>query len=63
MTLLDLWTALALMAVVEGLLYALFPSAMRQALLQISAIGAEALRPVGLLVASLGVAALWLLRG
>lgn len=63
MTLLDLWTALALMAVVEGLLYALFPTAMRQALLQIVAQPADVLRLVGLFVAALGVAALWLLRG
>ena len=47
----DLLTALALVLVIEGVLYAAFPSGMRRAL------------ESGLVAAAIGVAAVWLVRG
>ncbi len=58
----ELLTALCLVLVIEGLLYALFPDAMRRAMAQVLALPASTLRTAGLAAASLGVALLWLLR-
>ena len=63
MTLADLWTALALMAVIEGVLYALFPEAMRRMMTRVLAQPVDVMRLTGLMVATLGVASLWMLRG
>jgi uncharacterized protein len=58
----DLWTALALVLVIEGILYALFPDGMKRMGAQMLAVPAPVLRAVGLAAACLGVGAVWLMR-
>ena len=58
----DLATALALVLVIEGALYALFPAGMRRVVAQVLAMPVEGLRVTGLVAALLGVAAVWLIR-
>ena len=58
----DLWTALALVLVIEGLFYALFPGLMKRAMASILEVPAETLRFAGLVVAVFGVGLVWLLR-
>lgn len=58
----DLATALALVLVIEGVLYALFPVVMRRMVAQVLAMPVEVLRATGLVAALLGVAAVWLIR-
>jgi uncharacterized protein YjeT (DUF2065 family) len=58
----DLGTALALVLVIEGMLYALFPDGMKRMIAQMLAVPATTLRAVGLAGACLGVIAVWLLR-
>jgi uncharacterized protein len=62
MTLDDLWRALALMAVLEGFLYAVAPEAMKRMLAAAQSQSADALRLGGLAIAALGVGCLWLLK-
>ena len=62
MTLDDLWRALALMAVIEGFLYALFPNHAKRMVAYVLALPADTLRQAGLMIAAVGVGALWLLR-
>jgi uncharacterized protein YjeT (DUF2065 family) len=59
----DLVTALALVLVLEGLLWAVSPNAMKRAAAMALALANEQLRLGGLVAASLGVLLLWLLRG
>ena len=59
---LDLFTAIALILVIEGALYALFPNAMRRAVTQILLIPENQLRTVGLVLAVTGFGIVWLLR-
>lgn len=59
----DLATALALMLVVEGVLYAAFPSAMRRAIQAALELPDATLRGAGLAAAAVGVVAVWLIRG
>ena len=59
----DLWTALALVLVIEGCLWALFPDAMRRAMAQAMALPAPTLRLGGLAFAAVGVLAVWMIRG
>jgi len=59
----DLITALALVLVIEGALYALFPDAMKRIVLRIADMPAATLRNVGLVAATVGVAIVWLIRG
>ena len=59
----DLITALALVLVIEGALYALFPDAMKRIVLRIADMPAATLRHVGLVAATVGVAFVWLIRG
>jgi uncharacterized protein YjeT (DUF2065 family) len=59
----DLITALALVLVIEGALYALFPDAMKRAVLSIADLPASILRNAGLVAAAVGVAIVWLVRG
>ncbi len=59
----DLITALALVLVIEGALYALFPDAMKRVVLSIADMPAATLRNVGLVAAAVGVAIVWLVRG
>jgi uncharacterized protein YjeT (DUF2065 family) len=54
--------AIALIFVIEGVLYALFPAAMQKMLQQISVLPPRSLRSAGLFSAFLGVAIVWLLK-
>jgi uncharacterized protein len=58
----DLWTALALVLVIEGTLYALFPEAMKRATSRALLLPSQALRVAGLAAACLGVVLVWLVR-
>lgn len=53
----DLLTGLALALVIEGVLYAAFPAAMRRAIVAALALPESTLRVAGLIAAALGVAA------
>ena len=59
----DLWVGLALVLVIEGALYALFPDAMKRAVMSIADMPAAILRNAGLVAAVVGVAIVWLVRG
>ncbi len=59
----DLATALALLLVIEGALYALFPEAMKRVVLGIVDLPPATLRNAGLIAAAVGVAIVWLVRG
>jgi uncharacterized protein len=58
----DLATGLALVLVVEGTLYALFPLGMQRMAVQMAAVPSAVLRATGLFAAAIGVAAVWLIR-
>ncbi len=58
----DLGTGIALVLVIEGILYALFPEGMKRAAARALAMPAQALRTAGWLVATIGVLLVWLLR-
>ncbi len=60
---LDLLSALCLVFVIEGALYALFPDTMKRMLAEVGAIPSSMLRSAGLAAAGLGVFFLWLIRG
>jgi hypothetical protein len=53
----------ALVLVIEGGLYALFPGGMRRMMAQMQQIPENRLRTMGLIGAVIGVAAVWVLRG
>ena len=59
----DLMTALALAVTIEGILYALFPDAMKRMMAEAIKQSPAALRTVGLAAAAAGVFVLWLVRG
>jgi uncharacterized protein YjeT (DUF2065 family) len=59
----DFLTGLALVLVIEGALYALFPGGMRRMMAQLQEIPENRLRTMGLLGAVVGVIGVWLLRG
>ncbi len=59
----DLFTALALVLVIEGLFLALFPHRLRQILAAMEQMPPEALRLGGLAAATAGVLLVWFLRG
>lgn len=59
----DLLTAFALVLVIEGGLYALFPAGMRRMMIQMQEIPESRLRMIGVIGAVAGVIAVWLLRG
>ncbi len=59
----DLFTALALVLVIEGLFLALFPNRLRQIVVMMEQMSPEALRLGGLTAVTLGVLLVWLLRG
>jgi len=63
MTAADIWNALGLMAVFEGVLYALFPGHMKRMMEMALTQPEDSLRMFGLMVAFLGVASLWWMRG
>jgi len=58
----DLATALALVFVIEGILYSMFPDAMKRVVAQVTVLPPSALRVTGVLAAAFGVAAVWLIR-
>jgi uncharacterized protein YjeT (DUF2065 family) len=58
----DLWTALALVLVIEGVLYALFPEGMKKMIAQMMMVSPAVLRMAGLAAAVTGVAVVWFLR-
>jgi uncharacterized protein YjeT (DUF2065 family) len=58
----DLWTALALVLVIEGALYALFPEGMKRAAARALLIPPQAMRLAGLAAACVGVVLVWLVR-
>lgn len=59
----DLLTAFALVLVIEGVLYAAFPGAMRRAVEAALAMPESSIRIAGLVAAALGVVAVWAIRG
>ena len=59
----DFLTALALVLVIEGVIYALFPDAMKGMMARVMEMPAGALRAGGLASAATGVFLVWLLRG
>lgn len=54
--------AIALVLVIEGGLYALFPEALKRMALRVQQVPASTLRSAGLLAATVGVAIIWFLR-
>lgn len=58
----ELWTALAMVLVVEGLCYALFPQEMIRFMRQVLETPPEYLRKAGLMAMAIGVVAVWLIR-
>ena len=59
----DLWTALALILVIEGGLYCLFPNTMRRAVMRVMDTSDNHLRTLGLAAAVVGAGLVWLIRG
>jgi uncharacterized protein len=59
----DLLTAIGLAIAIEGIVYALFPDAMKNFMEQILAQPSGNLRKAGLVAAAVGVFVIWLVRG
>ncbi|HWS78010.1 MAG TPA: DUF2065 family protein [Thermomonas sp.] len=59
----DLWAALCLVAVLEGLFLFAAPGAWKRAAEQLQALSDEHLRRVGGVVLILGLVSLWLVKG
>ena len=59
----ELWTAFALVLVIEGAFYALFPSRMKRAMATLLGLPDGNLRVAGLIAVVVGVGIVWLLRG
>ena len=59
----DFLTALALVMVIEGVLYAGFPDTMKRGMQAAFELPPTTLRAVGLAVALLGLIGVWLIRG
>jgi hypothetical protein len=59
----DLITALGMVLVIEGALYALFPEGMRKMMRQALSLPPQALRAAGLAAAIAGFGIVWLVRG
>jgi uncharacterized protein len=58
----DLWTSLALVLVIEGALYALFPQPMKRAIQAVVTQPETMLRLVGLGAVLIGVGCVWVIR-
>ena len=58
----DLFVALALVLVIEGLLYAAFPRQMRSLVERMTQFTDTALRQTGLLTAAVGLAFIWIIK-
>jgi uncharacterized protein YjeT (DUF2065 family) len=59
----DFLAAIALVFVIEGLIFAAFPEAAKRAIATMMQTPDQGLRLVGLFSAALGLAVLWLVRG
>jgi uncharacterized protein YjeT (DUF2065 family) len=59
----DLILAIALICVIEGGLYALFPDGMKRAMATVQTVSSGTLRQFGLGFAIFGVFVVWLIRG
>ena len=59
---LDLFVALALVLVIEGLLYAAFPRQMRSIVERMTLFTDTALRQSGIFTAAVGVAFIWIIK-
>jgi uncharacterized protein YjeT (DUF2065 family) len=59
----DLWAALCLVAVLEGLVLFAAPGAWKRAVEQLQQMPDEHVRRIGAIVLALGLVSLWLLRG
>jgi uncharacterized protein YjeT (DUF2065 family) len=59
----DLGTAVGLVLVIEGILYALFPEGMRRVAARALRVPPHLLRATGLMAACIGVVLVWLVRG
>lgn len=59
----DLLTAVALVFVIEGALYALFPVGMRDMVARMMHVPDSTLRRCGLVAVAFGVLVVWLIRG
>lgn len=59
----DLWSALCLVAVVEGLFLFAAPAAWKRAALQLLNLPDEHVRRIGGIVLALGLVSLWWVRG
>ncbi|MCH7929540.1 MAG: DUF2065 domain-containing protein [Proteobacteria bacterium] len=60
---LDFLTAVALILVIEGAVYALFPDAMKRMMAQVLTLPDGSLRWAGLAAAVLGIFLVWVIRG
>jgi uncharacterized protein YjeT (DUF2065 family) len=58
----EFFQALALVFVIEGLAYALFPGLLKRMLARLFTMPDDLLRATGLLAAAAGVVAVWLIR-
>jgi uncharacterized protein len=58
----DFLAALALLFVIEGLLFAAFPNATRRAMLEAAKTPDDLVRKIGIVCAVVGVAGLWVVR-
>lgn len=58
----DLATAIALVFVIEGILYALFPEMMKNMMARVMEQPTSALRSIGLVSAVLGVVLVWMIK-
>lgn len=58
----DLIVALGLVLVIEGILYALFPDAMRRMMAQVLEMPPSVIRGAGLTAAAVGLGLVWLIR-
>lgn len=59
----DLWAALCLVAILEGLVLFAAPGGWKRAAEQLRQLPDEHLRRIGAVVLALGLASLWLVRG
>lgn len=59
----ELFSALALVLVLEGLVYAAFPEQMKNLLASVQSMPASTIRAAALACAGVGLVLLWLLRG
>ncbi len=58
----DLWSALGLVLVLEGIAYALFPAKMSEMMRQIPLIPVQVLRIMGITAVAIGWLIVWLVR-